>query len=144
MPKIQESVLIAAPVQRVWEYVRDFNSLPKWFPGVTDSHIEPGVPVNQAGCIRNFGLEGGPRIRERLVKLSEQDHLWDYQMVECPLPVANYRATVRLTSSDGNGTLIEIVSQFDTPPEQEKEIVGLLTTTYRGAFELLKKYFGQA
>jgi len=144
MAKIHESSLIAAPVQRVWDYVRDFNSLPKWFPGVTDSHIEPGVVVNQAGCIRNFGLEGGPRIRERLIDLSDREHVCDYQMIECPLPIANYRATLRLSSSDGNGTLVEITSQFDAPPDQEKEMTGLLTTTYRGAFELLKKHFAQA
>lgn len=142
MAKIHESGLIAAPVERVWEYVRDFNSLPKWFPGVTDSHLEPGVAANQAGCVRNFGLEGGPRIRERLLALSDQDHVCNYTMIECPLPIAGYVATLRLSSS-GGGTLVEIASQFDVPPPQEQEIVGMLTTTYRGAFELLKKHFGQ-
>jgi len=144
MPKIQESGVIAAPIQRVWEYVRDFNSLPKWFPGVTDSHIEPGVTANQTGCVRNFGLVGGPRIRERLIELSDQEFVCDYQMIECPLPIANYRAKLQLFSSDGSGTLVELSSQFDTSQEQEKAMIGLLTTTYRGAFELLKKHFGRA
>jgi Polyketide cyclase / dehydrase and lipid transport len=143
MTKIHESSVIAAPVQLVWDYVRDFNSLPKWFPGVTDSHIEPAVAANQPGCIRNFGLEGGPRIRERLIALSDQEHVCDYQMIECPLPIANYRATLRLSSADGHGTVVELTSQFDTPSDQEKEMIGLLSTTYRGAFEMLKKHFGQ-
>ena len=142
MATIRESGLIAAPLERVWQYVRDFNSLPKWFPGVTDSHIEPGVAANQAGCVRNFGLEGGPRIRERLLALSDPDHACEYTMIECPLPITNYAATLRLSAS-GSGTLVEIASRFDTPPAQEKEIVGMLTTTYRGAFEMLKKHFGQ-
>jgi hypothetical protein len=141
MAKIHESSLIAAPVERVWEYVRDFNSLPKWFPGVTDSHIESGA-ANQVGCIRNFGLEGGPRIRERLLALSDQDHVCNYTMIECPLPIANYVATLRLSASDGKGTLVELTSQFDSPPAQESDMVGLLTSTYKGAFELLKKQFG--
>ena len=144
MPKIHESSLIAVPVHRVWEFVRDFNSLPKWFPGVTDSHIEPGVASNQVGCVRNFGLEGGPRIRERLLQLSDQDHVCNYKMIECPLPIANYVATLRLSAAAGNDTLVEITSQFDTPPAQESEIIGMLATTYRGAFDLLKKHFGQA
>lgn len=143
MAKINESGLVAAPLERVWEYVRDFNSLPKWFPGVTDSHIEPGVAANQAGCVRNFGLEGGPRIRERLLELSDRDHVCHYTMIECPLPIAGYVATLRLSAGDANGTLVEITSQFDSPPAQEKEMVGLLTTTYRGAFEMLKKHFGR-
>lgn len=144
MAKIHASGVILAPVESVWEYVRDFNGLPKWFPGVTDSHIEPGVAVNQAGCVRNFGLEGGPRIREQLLTLSDQEHVCNYKMVECPLPIANYVATLRLSVRDGNGTLAEITSQFDSPPAQEKEMVGLLTNTYNGAFDLLKKHFGKA
>jgi uncharacterized protein YndB with AHSA1/START domain len=143
MAKIHASGIIPAPVGRVWEYVRDFNSLPKWFPGVTDSHIEAGPAVNQAGCIRSFGLEGWPRIREQLLALSERDHMLNYKMIEGPLPIANYVATLRLSSSDGNGTLAELTSQFDVSPAQEKEIVGLLTNTYNGAFELLKKHFSK-
>jgi hypothetical protein len=84
MPKIHVTSVIPAPLESVWEYIRDFNGLPKWFPGVTDSHIEPGAPVNQAGCVRNFGLEGGPRIREQLLALSDQDHVCNYKMIECP------------------------------------------------------------
>jgi hypothetical protein len=60
------------------------------------------------------------------------------------LPIANYRATLRLSSADGRGTLVELSSQFDTPSDQEKAMVGLLSTTYRGAFEMLKKHFGKS
>jgi len=141
MPTIHVTRMISAPLQHVWEYTRDFNGLPKWFPGVVDSHIEPGVAVNQPGCIRNFGLEGGPRIREKLLAISEQDHSWNYTMVESPLPITNYVATVRLSAGNGTATLAEITSQFDVPPAQEKEIVGLLTNIYNGAFELLRHHF---
>jgi uncharacterized protein YndB with AHSA1/START domain len=141
MAKIQVSSIINAPVDSVWNYIRDFNGLPKWFPGVTDSHIEAGPAVNQPGCVRNFGLEGGPRIREQLIELSDHDHRCHYKMIECPLPIQNYVATVRLSTSGRNGTQIEINSQFDAPPAQEKEMVGMLTGTYQGAFDLVKKHF---
>jgi hypothetical protein len=144
MAKVQVSAVVPAAVEHVWEYVHDFAGLSKWFPGLTDIHIEPGVANNQAGCIRNLVLENGARIREQLLAISDQDRSWSYKMVESPLPVTNYVATVRLSSSDGNGTLAEIASQFDVAATQEKEIVNLLTATYQGAFELLKKHFHQA
>lgn len=144
MAKIHVSSVVPAPVERVWEYARDFNGLPKWFPGVTDSYIEPGVAVNQPGCVRNFGLENGARIREHLLAISERDHSWRYKMIECPMPIANYHANVRFSSTDGSGTLGEITSEFDVADAQEKEMVGLLTGIYTGAFELLKKHFGTA
>ncbi len=144
MTRIHVTSVVPAPVERVWDYIRDFNSLPKWFPGVTDSYIEPGAAVNQVGCIRSFGLEGGARIREQLLALSERDRSCNYKMIESPLPISNYVATVRLVAHDGATTLAEITSQFDVQPAQEKEIVRLLTTTYNGAFDLLKKHFGKA
>src|SRR5215472_15335206 len=108
MPQIRVTSMIPAPLQRVWEYASDFNGLPKWFPGVTDSHIEPGVAVNQPGCIRNFGLEGGPRVREQLLSISENDFLWKYIMSESPLPFSNFVATFMFSVSDGSATLAEI------------------------------------
>ncbi|HLW53596.1 MAG TPA: SRPBCC family protein [Candidatus Angelobacter sp.] len=143
MARIQVSSIIPAAVERVWDYIRDFNGLPRWFPGVTDSHIEAGPPVNQPGCVRNFGLEGGPRIREQLIELDDRDRRCHYKMIECPLPIKNYVATVKLSTGEGKNTKIEITSQFDAPPAQEKEMVGMLTGTYQGAFELLKKHFGK-
>ena|SRR5215470_15338661 len=143
MPKIRESSTIAAPVAEVWNVVRDFNSLPKWFPGVTDSYVEDHVSPHQVGCVRNFGLEGGARIREQLVMLSDRDRICNYKMLESPLPVRNYVATVRLEPAQGNSTHIELTSQFDVNPAEEKETMGFLSGTYRGAFELLQKYLAK-
>jgi hypothetical protein len=141
MAKIHVTSVVHAPVERVWEYIRDFNGLPKWFPGVTDSHIEPGVPANQAGCVRNFGLGNGARMREQLVELSDGEHSCHYKSIECPLPISNYQATLRLSVDGSNGTLSEITSQFEVAEAQEKEMVGLLTGVYTGAFERLKLHF---
>jgi polyketide cyclase/dehydrase/lipid transport protein len=141
MAKIHKSYVIEAHIADMWEYIRDFNGLPKWFPGVTDSHIEAGTPANQAGCIRNFGLEGGPRIREQLLALSDQHHECTYKMIECPLPITNYSATVKLSACEGGSTSIEITSQFDCPPAQEHELVTFLGNTYEGAFDMLKLHF---
>ena len=144
MPKIQVSSVINAPVEHVWDYIRDFNGLPKWFPGVTDSHIEAGPAVNQVGCVRNFGLQGGPRIREQLIEFSDRDHRCNYKMIECPPPIQNYVATFQLSASDGDRTQIEFKSQFDAAPAQQEQMVGMLTGIYEGAFELVKKHFGTA
>jgi hypothetical protein len=141
MAKIHKSSVIEAPIADVWAYIRDFNGLPKWFPGVTDSHIEEGAVVNEAGCIRNFGLEGGARIREQLLALSDDRHECNYKMIECPMPITNYVATVRLSATNGAGTLAEITSQFDCPRTQENELVALLGNTYVGAFDKLKQHF---
>jgi len=145
MPKIYTSSVIEAPVQRVWDYVRDFNSLPKWFPGVIDSRIESGMNSDQVGCVRDFGLDGGPRMREQLLALSDQGYSCTYRMLEGPLPVSNYLATMRLAPvTDGNHTFAEYVVEFDCPREQESELKTFLSKTYQGAFEHLKQHLGHS
>lgn len=146
MAKVYTSSVIAAPVERVWEYLRDFNGLPNWFPGVTDSHIEPGKTAGQAGCVRNFGLEGGPRMREQLLAISDDSHSFSYKMLEGPLPVSSYQATVRLLPvTDGNQTFAELTSEFACAEKAEESgLAGFLSQTYHGAFERLKQHFGKS
>lgn len=144
MPRIYKSCVIEAPLQRVWDYIRDFNCLPKWFPGVTDSKIEYGMRSDQVGCIRDFGLDGGQRIREQLLALSDQVYSWAYKMLAGPLPLSNYIAIVRLLPvTDGNRTFTEYLVEFDCSPEKEAELKTFLGNTYEGAFEHLKQHLPQ-
>lgn len=143
MAKLYVSSVIEAPVERVWEFIRDFNGLPKWFPGVTDSHIEEGKPGDQVGCVRDFGLEGGGRMREQLLALSDHEHVCTYKMLATPVPMSFYQATVRLLRvTDGDRTFAELASEFVSPPEQESALAAFLSSAYQGSFELLKKHCG--
>jgi Polyketide cyclase / dehydrase and lipid transport len=141
MAKIYISCVIEAPVETVWKYIRDFNGLPKWFPGVTDSHIEADQRSGQVGCIRNFGMQGGPRMREQLLALSDHTHCCTYKMLEGPLPVRNYVGTVHLLPvTDGDRTFAEYMVEFDCPREQENELTTSLSRIYQGAFEHLMRH----
>src|SRR5215813_6718233 len=120
MVRVYVSSVIDAPIERVWDYVRDFNALPKWFPAVTDSHIEAGLCGDQIGCIRNFGVQGGPRMREQLLSLSDVSHSWTYKMIEGGLPISNYVPTFRLLPiTDRNLYSAEGAVAFDCGKEQE-------------------------
>src|SRR5690606_28242645 len=43
MAKAYASTIVDAPVEAVWDIVRDFNGLPDWIPGVATSEIEDGL-----------------------------------------------------------------------------------------------------
>src|SRR5690242_17161241 len=47
MAKVYRSAVIEAPVQAVWDYVRDFNALPKWHPAIATSEIEAGSAADR-------------------------------------------------------------------------------------------------
>lgn len=145
MVRVYVSSVIGASIEQVWDYVRDFDALPKWFPGVTDSHIEGGLRGDQVGCIRNFGVQGGARMREQLLSLSDVSHSWTYKMIEGGMPVSNYVPTFRLLPiTDANRTFVEGAVRFDCPKEKESEMAAFFTKTYQAAFDRLKRHFDDA
>src|SRR3546814_5156516 len=95
MAEVYASSVIAAPAGRVWERVRDFNGLPGWHPLIVESRIEAGAPADQVGCVRAFRLKDGGFIREKLLALSDYDFSCSYSILESPMGVENYVATLK-------------------------------------------------
>ena len=124
MAKAYGSAIIPAPASAVWAVVRDFNALPKWTPFVAESRIEQNKPPDQIGCIRNFLLKDGGRIREQLLALSDYEMSFEYSILESPMGVENYVATFRLIPvTDSDQTFAEWTAEFDAAPEREDGLV---------------------
>lgn len=140
MIRIYKSSVIDAPVDTVWNKVRDFNGLPSWHPAVADSQIEDGEPSDKIGCIRNFNLAGdGGNIREQLLAHSDVDRYTTYSILESPMPVTGYSATLRLTEiTDENRTFIQWTAEFETDAIDEmRELIG--NGIFQGGFDVLKE-----
>jgi hypothetical protein len=130
---------------KVWSEIRDFNGLPRWHPAIKDSYIEHRLPSDKVGCIRNFTLKTGGRIRERLLALSDFDYSVTYAILESPMGVANYVATLKLTPiTDGNRTFAEWTAEFDCAPERATELAQSIGQgVFQGGFEALKARLGE-
>jgi hypothetical protein len=134
MPEVYVSAIIDASLEKVWEVIRDFNALPHWHPLVATSRIEDDRPADAIGCIRNFQVAGsGETIREQLLALSEVEHFYTYSILESPLPVKDYVATLRLRRITTTGqTFAEWQSKFETPPGDEELGCDLVKNIYEG------------
>jgi len=141
MPRIYASSVIDAPAIKVWEKVRDFNALPRWHPRIRESRIENGEPSDKIGCVRDFRLQNGDRLREKLLGLSDYDMFCTYAILESPMPLTDYMATLRLTPiSDGNRTFIEWTAEFECAVEAAGELVeGIATNVFQAGFDALKR-----
>ena len=144
MARVYVSSIVNAPAGRVWERVRDFNGLPDWHPLIAESHIEDGLPADQVGCVRNFRLHDGGLIREQLLGLSDYDLTCTYSILESPMPLENYVATLRLTPvTDGDRTFVEWSAEFDCEPSEEEGLVaGIGTDVFQAGFDALNAHFG--
>lgn len=144
MARVFVSSVINAAADTVWERVRDFNALPKWHPRIRDSRIEDALPADKVGCIRNFNLQSGDTIREQLLGLSDYDMFCTYSMLEGPMPLWDYIATLRLTPvTDGTRCFAEWSAEFACDPKDESDLVsGIGTNVFQGGFDALKRHFG--
>jgi hypothetical protein len=145
MPRVYISSVIDASADRVWSIVRDFNGLPRWMPVVSDSRIEGGQPSDKVGCIRNFNLKAGGNIREQLLSLSDYEYTCSYAILESPMGVSNYTATLKLMPiTDGDRTFAEWTAEFDCDPAREHELVTQIGTgVFQAGFDQLKRQAGR-
>ncbi|HMK22492.1 MAG TPA: SRPBCC family protein [Terriglobales bacterium] len=142
MTKVFVSAVIDAPVEKVWAKMRDFNGLPEWHPRFSRSHIEGGLRSDTVGCIRNFDIAGGGgTIRERLLTLSDADYTMTYCILDAPLPVENYVATLKLYPiTVGNKTLGTWSAEFKVTKGREEDVVEAVANgTFGKAFEVMNE-----
>lgn len=141
MARVYISSVIDVPAAKVWERVRDFNGLPRWHPSIRDSRIENGEPPDKVGCIRDFHLQNGDRIREQMLGLSDYDMFCTYSILESPMPLSDYVATLRLTPiTDGDKCFAEWSAEFECDPAEAEGLVeGIGDGVFQAGFSALKR-----
>ncbi len=142
LQRVVRSTIIDAPIERVWAVIRDFNSHDQWHAVVDKSRIESGEKSDQVGCVRNFTLKDGHRIREQLLTLDDREHKSTYCIVEATVPLQRYVATVTLKPvTDGNRTFWHWESTFATPAGMERELREMVAQgVYEAGFDNLRRH----
>ena len=145
MIKVYVSSVIDAAPDNIWARIRDFNALPQWHPAIADSRIENSEPADRVGCIRHFHTREGGKIRERLLALSDYEFSCTYEILESPMGVADYVATLKLTPvTDGGRSFAEWSAEFECAPGREQELTRSIGTgVFQAGFDALKRHFGR-
>ena len=109
------------------------------------ARIENHEPSDRVGCIRHFHTRDGGMIRERLLALSDYEYTQTYEILESPMGVANYVATLKLTPvTDGGRTFAEWSAEFDCAEGRERELTDTIGQgVFQGGFDGLKRHFGR-
>lgn len=142
MAEVIRSTIIDAHIETVWAVLRDFNSHRDWHPAIAASQIEDGRAGDEIGAVRDFELKTGGALREQLLSLSDRDHTLTYCILDAPMPLIGYAATIRLRPvSDGNRTFWQWRGAFRTPPGEEARLARLVgEDIYEAGFAALRRY----
>src|SRR5437867_2292641 len=77
----------------VWNLVKRFDGLVNWHPAFSGSPLVKGRN-DQVGAVRALTLKDGPTFTEELIALNEQGMAYTYDIVESPLPIDHYQASL--------------------------------------------------
>lgn len=112
---VKESVVIAAPPAQVWATAGDFGNL-GWHPAVATTTIDQGEN-NRPGAVRTVTTQDGAKLVERLLARQDAAHSLRYTIIDSPLPVSDYRSTLRVLP-DPSGSRVEWSSSFRRKSEK--------------------------
>jgi hypothetical protein len=118
----------------VWAVVGDFCAIKDWHPAVTECEkVEEG-----GDTYRLLTLKDGGKIKEKLTKTG--DTSYSYEIVESPLPVKNYQATIYVDKDD-EPDRVEIVweAKFDADGVEDAEAEKVITGIFNAGVSGIKK-----
>ena len=132
MAKVTVIEEFSASAEQIWNVIGGFNALPAWHPAVERSELEEG------GSIRKLTLVDGAVILERLEHHSDETREYRYSIVENPLPVADYLATLKVSEHE-EGSQVEWSGEFDPSGVSADEAVELIHGIYQAGLDHLKQ-----
>ncbi|MFC5182556.1 SRPBCC family protein [Actinomadura harenae] len=126
MPKPYASVVIDAPVDDVWTWVRAFGGIAEWHPALDSCVLQEGDD-HTVGSVRRL-TSGDAVFVERLTALDDAARTQTYEFLESPFPVRDYRATIRVAPVTSSGaTFVEWWADY----EADETETGWLTPFFR-------------
>ena len=100
----------AGPVE-VWNLVKRFDGLVNWHPAFSGSPLVKGKD-GQVGAVRALTLKDGPTFTEELIAFNEQGMTYTYDIVESPLPIDHYQASLTVKANTAGGSTVTWIGTF--------------------------------
>jgi hypothetical protein len=145
---VVESVEIAAPREKVWGIVKDWDGLHHWHPAFSADVLKKGKN-NTPLAIRTLTLrDGGATFDETLDEFDAKRMYYNYRIIgDSPLPVTHYTANISVKSGETKGTTVltwqgsfRRKTIVDPPPEEDDEgVKKFISGAYRAGIDNVKK-----
>lgn len=142
MPSVTMSTRLAADPEQLWKAIGGFAAIADWHPAVEKAELQ-GEGEGK-GTLRVLQLAGGGKIVERLEEIGPKERVYSYSIVEAPLPVANYRAEIRVVDNGDGTSTVTWSSSFEPAGVEESKAVEVIRGIYEAGLENLRRMYGGA
>ena len=117
MTQVTRSIALNAAPGEVWALISGFQSLPDWHPAIETSTRDDIGGVEH----RRLGLAGGGEVVEK--NLGADAMSYGYEIIESPLPLADYKAIISVADAGGGKAVVVWSSTFEGTADGAADIV---------------------
>ena len=135
MLSVHMQVELKASPDEVWKVISGFNDVPDWLPPIEKSTLD------ETGKVRHLTLAGGGEIVEQLEEHNDEQRYYRYSIIDSPLPLSNYVATLRVQAQGGKHSIVDWSSHFNADGVPDEKAVAVVQGVYQGGFDHLQKIF---
>jgi hypothetical protein len=132
--EVRESVEVSVPPEKVWQLIGPFCSIQDWYPSA--GHCKQSE--NNGAALRTLTTADGARVIDKRVQYSDEGMSYSYRMVDGPLPVADYEATLAVMDAQG-GSVITWSGEFRARGTDDAAATNAIASLYRAGLAALKE-----
>ncbi len=122
--KVSNSIEMEGSLNEVWTTLSNLENLDKLVPEVVSKTEGLG---NGKGAIVILTLKSnGLKVVERVTKLDNKQHIIVYEMLETPMPISGYKATIKITPLINNSFKIDFSYVFKVQDKDKEAIVAAI------------------
>eukprot|EP01089_Gocevia_fonbrunei_P007372 TRINITY_DN1846_c0_g1_i1.p1 TRINITY_DN1846_c0_g1~~TRINITY_DN1846_c0_g1_i1.p1 ORF type:complete len:146 (-),score=44.67 TRINITY_DN1846_c0_g1_i1:116-553(-) len=136
------SAIVAAPIEKVWAELRQFNFPAKLFSTVESVVLEDNAAPTTVGGVRTVTWKSGEIRKQRLLEVSDIERRAVWETVES-VPEAEVSATISTISAkritESNSTLITWESEFSS--DVSGQVIVFEQNAYKQNLDDIKKFF---
>ena len=134
--KVWTSRVIKAPVEKVWDVMRDFAGMGAWHDEISKMHMLGKVRADKVSAVRDFYFGAG-HLNEELLHLNDLNRSFSYRITACEIPWLNYVSGPRLWPvTHNNSTFAVWTGDWHASPQDDLTLIpNTEQNVYQKAFE---------
>jgi carbon monoxide dehydrogenase subunit G len=134
MASIKKEITINAAPDKIWEIAGVFETIHEWHPAAESVEMVEGEEEPR----RLITLADGSIVDERLVSLDDVKCSQTYTILESPIPLTNYFATISV-QPEGTGSRVTWSANYDPNPGEDAACVEIVSGIFESGLEALKQ-----
>lgn len=131
--EVTQTIEVDAPAKKVWQEASDdFCAISNWHPAIQKCEL------SDKKMTRTLTLKDGGKIVEKRTAWDKKEMTYSYEIVESPLPVANYKSTFKVEKGKKKTSSVTWSATFEPKGASEDEAKKAIEGIYSSGLEALK------